>query len=113
MAHRMFNRWRQENFFQYMKQNFALDEISDYGIEQDDPERLVTNPRWSKTKKQLVKARACVKKLENEYGSGLSKKLKGKKGMSPSEVKELKESLARATEKVENVSFKTGLCQES
>ena len=45
LAHRMFNRWRQENFFQYMKQNFALDEISGYGVEQDDPERLVTNPK--------------------------------------------------------------------
>lgn len=103
LAHRMFNRWRQENYFQYMKQNFALDEIGDYNIEEDDPERLVTNPRWSKTKKQLAKARALVGKLEKEYGSGLSKKLKGKKGKSPSEVKELKESLARATEKVERL----------
>ncbi len=103
LAHRMFNRWRQENYFQYMKQNFALDEIGDYNIEEDDPERLVTNPKWSKTKKQLVKARAPVKKLQNEYGSGLSKKLKGEKGKSPSEIKKLKESLACAMEKVERL----------
>jgi len=101
LAHRMFNRWRQENYFQYMKQNFALDEIGDYNVEEDDPDRLVTNPSWSKTKKQLAKARDLVRKLENEYGSGLSKKLKGEKGKSPSEIKELKESLARATQKVE------------
>lgn len=106
LAHRMFSRWRQENFFQYMKQNFALDEISDYGVEEDDPDRSVTNPKWKKTKEQLMKARALVTKLEKEYGSCLyarSKKLKSKKSKSPSELKALKESLARAMEKVEEL----------
>ena len=37
VAFRMFERWRQENFFKYMREEFALDALADYAVEEDDP----------------------------------------------------------------------------
>jgi len=46
LAARMFSRWCQENFFRYMKQHFAIDTLSEYGImELPDTERVI-NPAW-------------------------------------------------------------------
>ncbi len=33
VLHRMFSRWRQENYFKYMKEEFALDALCEYGSE--------------------------------------------------------------------------------
>ncbi|MCL0098933.1 hypothetical protein M1O16_03695, partial [Dehalococcoidia bacterium] len=30
LAYRMFSRWRQENFFRYMRHHFALDALANY-----------------------------------------------------------------------------------
>ncbi|OFZ42297.1 MAG: hypothetical protein A3K25_03365 [Planctomycetes bacterium RIFOXYB12_FULL_42_10] len=46
LAVRMFSRWCQENFFKYMRQHFAIDMLSEYGVvEFPDTERVV-NPAW-------------------------------------------------------------------
>jgi hypothetical protein len=37
VAYRMFDRWRQENFFKYMREEFLLDALVDYQIEPEDP----------------------------------------------------------------------------
>ena len=44
VAWRMFERWRQENFFKYLGDEFALDALCEYGAEPDDPNRLVPTP---------------------------------------------------------------------
>lgn len=69
LAYRMFERWRQENFFRYMKENFALDALVDYDVEPDDPAREVPNPAWKAIDKKLKAARADVARLEREYGA--------------------------------------------
>jgi hypothetical protein len=43
IAHRMFGRWRQENFFKYMQEEFNIDHLSTYATEPADPERMVPN----------------------------------------------------------------------
>jgi hypothetical protein len=35
-AYRMFERWRQENFFKYVREEFLLDALIDYQIEPED-----------------------------------------------------------------------------
>ena len=55
VAWRMFERWRQENFFKYLKDEFALDAVSDYGVEPDDPARLVPNPARKPLDVELLK----------------------------------------------------------
>jgi hypothetical protein len=69
VAYRMFERWRQENFFRYLKQEFLLDALADYQVEPDDPTRLIPNPARKAVEKELRAARAGFAKLQEEYGS--------------------------------------------
>jgi hypothetical protein len=68
IAWRMFNRWRQENFFKYMRQEFAIDSLIEYGTEPDDPDRLVPNPARKSVNRELANARKELQRLEIEYG---------------------------------------------
>jgi transposase len=68
VAYRMFERWRQENFFKYMRQEFLIDALSDYQVEPDDPERSVPNPARKAVDQELRKARARWNKLKQAYG---------------------------------------------
>jgi hypothetical protein len=43
VAYRMFERWRQENFFKYMREEYLIDALVDYAVEPADPNRLVPN----------------------------------------------------------------------
>ena len=68
VAYRMFERWRQENFFKYLREEYALDALVEYATEPDDPAREVPNPKWNVLDGQLRQARAALKILPAEYG---------------------------------------------
>jgi hypothetical protein len=68
VAYRMFERWRQENFFKYLREEYALDALVEYATEPDDPAREVPNPKWNVLDGQLRQARAALKILHAEYG---------------------------------------------
>jgi DNA-binding CsgD family transcriptional regulator len=69
VAYRMFERWRQENFFKYLRDEFLLDALTDYQVEPDDPTRSLPNPQRRALDKQIRKARLEVSKLEQAYGA--------------------------------------------
>jgi transposase len=69
VAYRMFERWRQENFFKYMREEFLLDALIDYQIEPEDPTRAVPNPERRALDKEIRAARADLARLEREYGA--------------------------------------------
>jgi hypothetical protein len=69
VAYRMFERWRQENFFKYMREEFLLDALVDYQIEPEDPTRSIPNPQRRALDKQIRAARADLAKLEREFGA--------------------------------------------
>jgi transposase len=69
VAYRMFERWRQENFFKYMREEFLLDALIDYQIEPEDPTRTVPNPKRRALDKAIRAARNDLAKLEREYGA--------------------------------------------
>jgi hypothetical protein len=69
VAFRMFERWRQENFFKYMREEFLLDALVDYQIEPEDPTRTIPNPERRASDKAIRAARADLAKLEREYGA--------------------------------------------
>ena len=69
VAYRMFERWRQENFFKYMREEFLLDALVDYRIEPEDPTRSIPNPERRALDKEIRTARADLAKLEREYGA--------------------------------------------
>jgi transposase len=68
VAHRMFSRWRQENFFKYLRDEYALDALVDYQLDPADPERDVPNPVWNRLDAKLSKARSEVLALSARYG---------------------------------------------
>lgn len=63
VAHRMFSRWRQENFFRYMRHEFALDHLCTHEVEPADPKRMVTSPERAALEKSLKTARSARTKL--------------------------------------------------
>jgi transposase len=68
VAYHMFERWRQENFFKYLREEYALDALVDYAAEPDDPTREVPNPTWAALDAQLRQAQAGLDRLQAEYG---------------------------------------------
>src|SRR6266567_2341256 len=67
LAYRMFERWRQENFFKYVREEYLIDALADYEIEPDDPNRSVPNPARKTIEKELRRMRAQLGKLRASY----------------------------------------------
>jgi hypothetical protein len=63
MAHAMFSRWRQENFFRYMRHEFALDHLCTNQVEPADPARLVPHPERQKLARQIDAAQISLGRL--------------------------------------------------
>jgi hypothetical protein len=66
VAHRMFSRWRQENFFRYMRHEFALDHLCTHEVEPADPKREVAHPERTRLKKKLASARSSLARLDDK-----------------------------------------------
>lgn len=69
VAHRMFERWRQENFFKYLREEYLIDALADYQVEPDDPGRSVPNPARKAAVKEVHAARVHLRKLRESYGA--------------------------------------------
>jgi transposase len=69
LAYRMFERWRQENYFKYMREEFLLDALVDYRLEPEDPTRTVPNPERRALDKQIRAARTELAEVERQYGA--------------------------------------------
>jgi len=69
VAHRMFERWRQENFFKYLREEYLIDALVDYQVEPDDPNRSVPNPSRKAVEKEIHTARVHLRKLQKNYGA--------------------------------------------
>ena len=68
IAYRMFERWRQENFFKYLREEYALDALADHAVEPADPTRDVPNPRRLELDGELRKARAELRHIQANLG---------------------------------------------
>jgi hypothetical protein len=79
LAGKMFSRWSQENFFRYMVQDYDLDKLVEYGIEEVNPESEVVNPshrslEYRIKKKREKQARIKAKlfaKIEDNLAAGI------------------------------------------
>jgi prepilin-type processing-associated H-X9-DG protein len=68
LAHAMFSRWRQENFFRYMRAHYGLDALDAYQTAADDPTRMVRNPARLDADRKVREARAVIEAAEAEEG---------------------------------------------
>lgn len=69
LAWRMFERWRQENFFRYMREHFALDAMASRRVEPVGEERAISNPERAKLEKKLGRLKSELVRLEKDYGA--------------------------------------------
>jgi hypothetical protein len=63
----MFGRWTQENWFKYMRIEYALDVLVDYDVELEDQEHPVVNPRWRELDRQVASVRESLKRARAKY----------------------------------------------
>ena len=68
VAYRIFERWRQENFFKYLREEYAIDVLAEHAAEPDNPARDVPNPHWHRLDAEFKKARANLAALYASYG---------------------------------------------
>ena len=73
----MFERWRQENFFKYMREEYLIDAL-DYQVEPDDPQRTVPNPARKAVETELRKARLHLNTLKEMYGGAALDYIEGR-----------------------------------
>jgi transposase len=72
VPYRMFRRWRQENYLQYMMEEFALDALVEYGAEDVSEVLDHPNPKWARLSRRLKAAKAEVKRLRAELGAAVA-----------------------------------------
>ena len=66
VAGALFSRWSQENFFKYMREEFNLDALAVHGLEMQDPEARVVNPRWRALDRNIQRLRQRLGTLRNK-----------------------------------------------
>jgi len=93
VAYWCFCRWRQENFFRYMRANLGLDALDSYAKLADDPDRTVPNPRKKEAAKKVEEAKAAEAQAEAEVARAVSAGTDG--SLEPSKANE---EIAAATE---------------
>ena len=68
IARRMFFRWNQENFFRYMREEYAFDHLITNDMEPADVERMVPNPEKKEKRETIANLKRQLEKEKNEYG---------------------------------------------
>jgi len=76
---RMFSRWRQENFFKYMKPEFALDALTQYGVEELSAEADRPNPERKKLEKKRKKVKAKLANLLSQLGEEVEQNVESRR----------------------------------
>jgi transposase len=72
VAYAMFSRWREENFFRYMRHNYDLDALDSYTKETDDPTRMVPNPKKKQAQKHVAGAQTAERHAERSLAQMLA-----------------------------------------
>ena len=68
VAVRMFARWSQENFFKYMRQNYDLDKLVSYRLEDLPDTTVVVNPKYRNLDGDVRKKVARLARRRAEFG---------------------------------------------
>lgn len=110
VAYRMFERWRQENFFKYLGEEYALDALLDYRIEPDNPARDVPNPVRRALDANLREARAELLRLQADYGRAASANPESRRptmrGFLPAQAGKIAHALRAAMKRVATLEAK-------
>lgn len=65
----MFSRWTQENYFKYMRQNFGIDKLISYSLEDIPATTEVVNPKYRDIDSEVRKNNSLLNRKLKEYGA--------------------------------------------
>jgi len=77
VAVKMFSRWTQENFFKYLRQEYDLDRITHYIVNNIDSEFKVVNPKHSKLTNKIKKIREKISRRRAKLFEFIERNIKG------------------------------------
>jgi len=77
LAAALFARWSQENFFRYMRQNYALDRLVEYGDEDISDTEVTVNPAWQTLNREVRKQHEALKKARAQFAAASLTELVG------------------------------------
>ena len=69
LAVSMFARWCQENFFRYMREQYGLDRLVEYGTELVPDLTSVVNPQWRRLDRQIRSKTGQQQRLHAKFGA--------------------------------------------
>ncbi len=121
---RLFRRWRQENYFKYMAEEFALDALVEYGVDEVSAEASRPNPERKRVSKERQLAQGEVTQLRAQLGAAANNneeqqrptmrgfkvaqaKLRSQLAQAEQRAKELTEQLQRLPPRVPATGLKT------
>jgi transposase len=106
LAHRMFGRWGQENFFKYMGEEADFDGLWTYAMEDGDGEQQVPNPLRKKFAAKMNKVKERLQDLTRQYGErALGNEESRRRTMRGFKIAngDLTQELCRVTEELERM----------
>src|SRR5207245_5293684 len=65
----LFARWCQENFFRYMREQYGLDRLVEYGTELVPDITEVVNPQWRRLDSQIRSRTGQRQRLHAKFGA--------------------------------------------
>jgi transposase len=71
VVHLLKMRWRQENSFKYLSENYGVEQLIQYGADYHKDERLVDNPRRAILRRKIAQVQEDIVFKEAELGQGL------------------------------------------
>jgi len=69
LAVSLFARWSQENFFRYMRQNYALDRLVEFGAEDISDTEVAVNPAWQVLNREVRKQHEALKSARAQFAA--------------------------------------------
>ena len=110
---RMFNRWRQENFFKYAREEYLLDALWTYdwetipeGFDRPNPEWGKRNKTLWKTRDELGKLLVTQRKLQDNHQKAVSNLAEAQAGFDPKTIRSLKGKISRQKKRLEDITPK-------
>ena len=74
LAHAMFNRWSQENFFRYMRAHYGLDALDTYATIGDDTARMTPNPARRHADRMLPRRTTPARRMRSGRRQSLGRR---------------------------------------
>ena len=113
ILYRMFNRWRQENFFKYAREEYLLDALWMYDWETVPEEFDRPNPEWVKRNRTLQKARdklgkllVTERKLQENRQENISKLVECKDSSNSKALRSLQAKIRRFERRLQDTTSK-------